>query len=219
MQQLTTNNDAIFYRRNSVHDYIEVVDGISGEVLAVQNDYNEDFILGKRDALVEVTVGDKTILMQKGMSISTQYVPSTSKYSRPLVDLIIQEMMENNTGVTVACKKFGVSYSTLMRWTEKYPEVGEALDKAKRLRADTTHDKIVGLADDLINKQLNKTQVEAIGKAADLLKWSAEKSDPNRFGNAKDKATQGAVQIVINTGIQREPEPTTIDITPSQESP
>jgi acyl-CoA reductase-like NAD-dependent aldehyde dehydrogenase len=206
MQSLTVDPRNIFYRINSVHGYIEVVDAASGEVLSVQNDYNENFILGKMDDLVEVKIDDKTILMQKGMNLGT-YRPVNSKFSKPLADLILQEIMEARgtaSGITKACAKFGVTYSTLMRWAEKNEEFAKELDKAKRYRADKIHDEIADIAHELATRDMNKTKVEALGKAADILKWSAEKSDPNRFGNAKEKAAQGAVQIIIQTGISRE---------------
>lgn len=208
MQQLTTESKNLFHRRNIQYGYMETVDAVSGEVIAVQEDINENVLLGKMDNLVEVTIDGKTILMQKGMSLSAQYIPKNSKFSRPMADLIVQDIIEG-IGITKACKKYNITYSTLMRWAEDFPEFGKELDKAKRYRADSTHDQIVDLVDRLTKEQLNKTQVEAIGKAADILKWSAEKSDPNRFGGKTEKGQQGAVQIIIQTGISRE-DPTTI---------
>ncbi len=213
MKAITTEEQNIFHRRNIQYGYMETVDALSGEVLAVQSDYNESFILGKSDELIQVTIGDKTLLMQKGMSLSANYIPKNSKFSRPLADLIVQEMTEG-MGITKACTKYGITYSTLMRWAEAHTDFGKELDKAKRYRADATHDKIVDLVNDLTTKQLNKTQVEAIGKAADILKWSAEKSDPQRFGNKTDKGPQGVTNIIIQTGISREnPQPVTVEVT------
>lgn len=187
---------------------METVDALSGEVLAVQNDFNESFILGKMDNLIQVEIDGKTILMQKGMTLSDKYSPTNSKFSRPLADLIVQEII-GGMGITKACVKYGITYPTLMRWAETYPDFGKELDTAKRYRADSTHDQIVDLVQRLTKEQLNKTQVEAIGKAADILKWSAEKSDPNRFGNKNDKGQQGVTNIIIQTGIDRTT-PTTI---------
>lgn len=206
MKAITTEEQNIFHRRNIQYGYMETVDALSGEVLAVQNDYNESFILGKMDELIEVTINGKTILMQKGMSLSSQYTPKNSKFSRPLADLIVQEITEG-IGITKACAKYDITYSTLMNWAEKNPDFGKELDKAKRYRADATHDKIVDFVNDLTTKQMTKTQVEAIGKAADILKWSAEKSDPVKFGGKGDKNQNHAVQIIIQTGISREEAP------------
>ena len=211
MQAITTESKNIFHRRNIQYGYMETVDALSGEVIAVQSDYNESFVLGKMDELIEVTIDGKTILMQKGMSLPASYVPKNSKFSRPLADLIIEEIIEG-IGITKACQKYNISYATLMRWSEDYPEFGKELDKAKRYRADATHDKIVDFVKDLTERQLNKTQVEAIGKAADLLKWSAEKSDPNRFGNKTEKGQQGVTNIIIQTGISREETPVTVEV-------
>lgn len=212
MNAITTESQNIFHRRNLQYGYMETVDAVSGEVIAVQNDFNESFILGKMDELIEVTIDGKTILMQKGMSLSAQYIPKNSKFSRPLADLIVQEMIEG-MGITKACAKYGITYPTLMRWTEDFPDFGKELDKAKRYRADATHDQIVDLVKRLTTEQMNKTQVEAIGKAADILKWSAEKSDPARFGGKAEKGQQGVTNIIIQTGISREdPQPVTVEV-------
>jgi hypothetical protein len=212
MHELTVDPKNIFYRRNKVHGYMEVVDAVSGEVLVVQSSYNENFILGKMDDLLKVEVDGKTILMERGISIP-EYRPINSKYSKPLADLITQAVIEG-MGITKACKEFGVPYSTVMAWAELNPEFGKALDTARNYRADKTHDDIIELAQKLTEggKTLNKTEVEAIGKAADILKWSAEKSSPQRFGNKTEKGTNGAVNIIIQTGIDREPVPTTIEV-------
>jgi hypothetical protein len=217
MKSLTVDEKNIFYRKNAVYGYLEVVDSISGEVLAVQNDYNENFILGKMDDLLEVTIDDKTILMQKGISLGT-YRPINSKYSRPLGDLIIQAITEGE-GVTKACKKYGVSYATVMRWADTFPEFGKELDKARNYRAEKTHDDITDIAERLQKEQMNKTQVEALGKAADILKWSAEKSSPQKYGNRVEKGTNGAVNIVIQTGISREDPPVTIEVKENTDEP
>jgi hypothetical protein len=202
MQSLTVDPRNVFYRLNSVHGYVEVVDAASGEVLAVQNDYNENFILGKMDDLLEVKIDDKTILMQKGINLPT-YRPATSKFSKPLADILIQRVIEGE-GITKACAALGIGYSTVMRWAEKHEDFGKELDKARAYRAEQTHDKIMEIAKDLETKQLNKTQVEALGKAADILKWSAEKSSPSKYGGKVDKGGSGAVSIIIQTGISRE---------------
>lgn len=211
MGQLTVKSDNIFFRRNTVYDYIEAVDAVSGEVVCVQQDYNENVILGKMDALVEVEVDGKTMLIQKGLSLSPTYRPSNSKYSRPLADLILQAITEGE-GVTKACAKFGISYATLMRWAEKNEEFGKALDKVRAYRAEATHDKILDIAKDLETKQLNKTQVEALKAAGDFHKWSAEKSSPQKYGGKVEKGQAGAVSIIIQTGISRVEEPITVEV-------
>lgn len=209
MLQLTVDPKNIFYRRNTIYNYIECVDALSGEVLVVQEDYNENFILGKMDALVEVTFGDKTILMQKGMSLS-EYRPINSKFSKPLADLIVQSVIEGK-GITKACKEFGIAYSTITRWAGQNEEFAKELEMARRNRAEVIHDKLMDIASDLETKQMNKTQVEALGRAADILRWSAEKSDSQKFGNKVDKGVSSAVNIIIQTGISRE-EPVTVEI-------
>lgn len=212
MKSLTIDPKNIFYRTNTVYGYIEVVDAVSGEVLAVQQDYSENFILGKMDALIKADINGREVYFQKGISIP-EYKPPSLGFSRPLADILLEDVTEG-TPIAKACKKRGISYSTVMRWAKINTQFGEELETAKRYAADIIHNKITDLAEKLeTDTTLNKTRADAIGKAADILKWSAEKSDPNRYGNRQDKNTNNAVQIIIQTGISREPEePKTIEV-------
>lgn len=208
MQELTIDSKNIFYRRNLTHGYMEVVDAVSGEVLAVQKDYNENFRLGLHDQLIKAEVDGKTIYFQKGISAETYKAPVLS-FSKPLADLIIQTITEGST-LKKACEKYGVQYSTIMKWSKLVPEFGEALDEARRLSAEMVHDEVMDEAKEMLKGNMTKGELESKRAALDLMKWSAEKRDPNRFGNKQEKAAPGAVQIVIQTGISREP--TTIEV-------
>lgn len=209
MSNLTIDSKNIFYRRNSSHGYYEVVDAVSGTVLAVQKDYNENFVLGLFDQMIEAEIDGKKVYFQKGMNPSN-YKPPVLSYCKPLADLIVQEIMEGETTLKEACKKFGVQYSTIAKWAKEVPQFGEALDEARRLSAEMVHDDIQAEAKEMLKGNMTKGELESKRAALDLMKWSAEKRDPNRYGNKVEKSAPGAVQIIIQTGISREP--TTVEV-------
>lgn len=211
MKELVLDPKNLTFRLNTVYNYYEAVDCVSGEVVAVQNDLNENVLLGKMDDLIKAEVDGRTIYFQKGISIESYKVPSL-KFSRPLGDLIIQEIMEGKSPKK-ACKKYGIQFSTMMKWTLSNPEFGEAYNLALKARAEEEHEKLLDIAEDLEKGGMSKTDVEATKVAAEIRKWSAEKSDPQRYGGKIEKGQQGAVQIIINTGISRDvPEPVTVEV-------
>lgn len=202
MTELTIDSKNIFYRRNLTHGYMEVVDAVSGQVLAVQKDYNENFRLGLLDNLIKAEVDGKTIYFQQGISAETYKAPILS-FSKPIADLIVQTIMEGKT-LKEACQAHGVQYGTIMQWAKKVETFGESLDEARRLSAEMVHDDVIAEAREMLKGNMTKGELESKKAALDLMKWSAEKRDPNRFGNKQEKSAPGAVQIVIQTGISRE---------------
>lgn len=200
--QLTIDSKNLFYRKNLSHGYYEVVDSISGQVLAVQKDYNENFRLGMFGEMIQATIDGKEVYFQKGIN-PENYKPPVLSYSKPIADLILQEVTEGAT-LKKACEKFGIQYSTVMKWAKKVQDFGEALDEARRLSAEMVHDEVMDEAKEMLKGNMSKGELESKRAALDLMKWSAEKRDPNRFGNKQEKSAPGAVQIVIQTGISRE---------------
>lgn len=200
---LKVDSKNLFYRLNKSTNTYEVVDAVSGVVLAVQKDLNENFLLGHYDKFIKANIDGKEVYIQPGMTVESVKLPVLS-FSKPIADLIVQEITEGETSLKNACKKFGVQYSTIMKWAKSVPEFGEALEEARRLSAEMIHDDIMEKAREASKGMMTKGEIETTRLATDLLKWSAEKRDPNRFGNKQEKNAQGAVQIIIQTGITRE---------------
>ncbi len=106
-------------------------------------------------------------------------------------------------------------YAILARWIQRAPEFKEMIDEAIKHRAVVHFEEIIETADAVYDKlKDDEDQMVAAGKLKiDSRKFVAEKSDPDKFGQ-KIKATgEVNVQIVIDTGIRREP----IDVTPKKE--
>lgn len=110
----------------------------------------------------------------------------------------------------MACEELGVPYSIVKKWERESPEFKESLALARKDGAEYSHGKILELAR---TRGDAKTEIEA-------LKWSAEKNDPERFGNKTKLVgdTSAPITFVIDTGIRREaiPEaPLEREVTPS----
>ncbi len=214
VKELTVNSDNIFYRWNEHYKVVEAVDAVSGEVLAIQEDFHEEHILNP-DRMLKVTLDGKEMLIQKGMTIST-YIAPRLNYSKPVADIVLQRVSEGMT-MKKACVGLGVSTATVLNWCDKIPSFGEALNKARLVRAEGVQDTILETAEELSSGNLTKGEMEGKVKAAELLKWSAEKDSPNRFGNKKDSGNSGATVIQIITGVTRD-ETVTVEVVNDKEN-
>lgn len=214
IKELTVNSENIFYRWNEHYKIVEAVDAVSGQVLAIQEDFNEEHILNPA-SMMKVTLDGREMLIQKGMSLSDYKAPRLS-YSRPIADIILQRISEGRT-MKNACMGLSVSPATVYNWCDKIPSFAEALNKAKLVRAESVHDTILETAEELASGNLTKSEVDGKVRAAELYKWSAEKDSPTRFGNRKDTAGNGATVIQIITGVTRD-ESITVEVVNDKEN-
>lgn len=215
IKEITTTSQNIFYRWNEHYRVVEAVDVLSGEVLAIQQDFHEEHILNP-EKMLKVTLDGKEMLIQKGMTVSAYTAPKLN-YSRPVADIVLQRVSEGMT-LKKACIGLSVTPAMIYNWCEKIPSFGEALNKAKLVRAEMVHDTILETAEDLSTGNLTKGELEGKVRAAELLKWSAEKDSPTRFGSRKDTAGNGATVIQIITGVTRD-ESITVEVKNDKESP
>lgn len=191
------------YRKN-VLGLIESYDVVSGRVLSVQAQMRP----GMPEAeMLQVEMEGQVFLVQKGIDLKRAPVPAS--FNQVIADILVQEIEEGKT-LSKALRDLRKedpsipSYSTILQWAEADHAFGDRLTRARRARAEMTHDKIVEYADEMATGNLTKGQVDALNQAATLLKWSAEKSDPIRFGGGKEAADRGTT-IIIQTGIDRSP--------------
>jgi hypothetical protein len=122
-------------------------------------------------------------------------------YTDHLADTIC-ELLASGESITSICKMKGFpSYAQLARWRSHYAAFGEAFDKARAMRAEIMHDRILDELDD----SLSPEDVSVAKLKFDKLKYLASVNDPDRFGNrvkhSGDK--DQPLQFVIDTGIRR----------------
>ena len=127
-----------------------------------------------------------------------------------ILDLIAEGKDEQS-----ACEAVNIRRSTLVKWMVKYPEFEDAVNNAKRMRADTYRTTIAkSLFDedgDLV--QLDKEDVPGQKLNFDKLKWLAEIDNPEKYGTRvkHEGNLTMPVQIVVDTGINNTPIETTAE--------
>jgi hypothetical protein len=181
---------------------IEIIDELTGDVVAIQSS-TDDLLKGKRERLVEYTLEDGTIvLIEKGMSLD-RISKKSYAYSKVLADIICQEVTEG-APLTKLCKEDKYpSYATVCRWRRDHDDFNKALVMAYKFRADYYADKVLEEAEDTLTKDDAAVQKVKV----DALKWSAEKGNPERYGNkVKLLGDAAPIHLMIDTGIDRSPE-------------
>jgi len=198
--KLSIKTEDIFYRWNEHYKVIEAVDSVSGKVVALQEDYNEEHLLNPEN-MIQVTLDGGDILIQKGMSVSG-YIAPRLNYSKPVADIVLQRVSDGAT-LKEALKGINIKVSTVLSWCDKIPSFGEALAKARLYRAESIQDTILETAREMHEGVMSKAELEGKGKAVDILKWALEKDSPNRFGSKKESSGTSATIINALGNIRR----------------
>lgn len=169
---------------------IETFDMATGQLLAVQKDETVP-----EDLFVEHEIDGQKVMIQN----TVKYVPQ-KRYNPVLCDIIAQKIVEG-VPMSEICKEPGMpSLHLIARWRKVYPEFNEAIEFARRARAELMRDRALEIA----QSSPDKDEVAAAKMAVDALKWAAEKDDPEVYGNrTKVEGTIGVVQLVVETGIRR----------------
>ncbi len=205
---LQVNSENIFYRWNEHYKLSEAVDAVSGKVVALQKDYNDEHVLNP-DNMLKVNLDGRELLVQKGMTIS-EYIPPRLSYSKPVADVVLQRVAEGFT-LSKAIQGTSITRATFLNWCDKIPSLGEALNKARSIRAEILQDTILEAAEEISSGTMTKGELEGKSKAVDIYKWAAEKDSPARFGTKKDTGQTGATVIQIVTGVTRD-EPISVEV-------
>lgn len=188
-----------FAKKNIQTGLIEIIDDQSFEVVAVQK--SAISLVNMRDnKLVAYTTADgRSILVEPGIQDPGKALGYP--FSDVLVDLICEELA-NGAALTAVCRKPGFPpYSVLARWMRQREEVRNAIDQARRDRAEFLRDEAMAIVDDVAEES------DAIAKAkarAEMRKWAAQVDDPGKYAKPeKSGQIQGSLHIVVDTGILR----------------
>ena len=190
-----------FARMNPASGLIEIIDVVTGHIVAVQKD-PFDLFNGHRELLVETTMPDGTkVLMQKGVDARSLIMSRGEPFNQIIVDLICEEIATGGN-LTAICKKPGYpKYSTLERWKREHGHVKEQLEYARNARAEYYRDKALDEAEKATS---SKDDINAHNLRVDTYKWAAGMDDQKYSPKSKVEATLNApVQIMVSTGIDR----------------
>jgi hypothetical protein len=167
----------IRYRRN-LSGKVEAYDPDSGKILAVES---------SPDEWVPATV--------------VTGIPTV--YSEKIGDLILQGIEEGKTLSKVLKQEGMPQLTTVLRWVEANPVFADRLRLARVAYAEALHDRIVDKAEGLLESPASKSELESMKEGFAVLKWSAEKQAPEKYGSRKVDGAQGGIVIQISTGIDR----------------
>lgn len=122
------------------------------------------------------------------------------------------EKVASGMSLTRACKEPGMpTYAVLMRWRRKYPEVSELLERAREDRAEHHRDRAVEIAESSSEDSLGTSTLKH-----NAHKWAAGVDNARFSPKAKIEATiTTPTQIIVNTGIDRNPLPANPVSTPT----
>ena len=206
MSEILPQTKDFFFQTNK-RGLVEMVDALSGKVISVQKDYNSDIIHGKKDDFIKYQLPDgEVVLAQRGLDMENYSTPVAAyKYNRVTADIICNKIMEGKL-ISKICSEEGMpNHATISRWKVAHPEFTEAIEMARKARAEMMHDKALEAVSDTNIENMTKDEVAAHKLKIDTYKWGAEKNDPAKFGKERSSLTGGgALQIVVNTGINRD---------------
>lgn len=124
------------------------------------------------------------------------------KYNKELALNICQQIAEGKT-LKVIGKTMGYPpTSVILHWYFKDEEFREAMDNARKMRAEVYHDELVNVVETVKEKNTKSAKVKI-----DAFKFLMEVNDKERFGTApKMPALENTFTFVFDTGINREQE-------------
>lgn len=189
---------ATFFRQ-TLTGAVEEVDISTGHVIRVHNSIQST--TGAADDYHELDVGGGRKVLISPKINADEYLRSREPdYSQALLDIICQKVVEGMP-LTKVCMQPGMpSYGQVARWRQHISGVEEAIMKAREMRSEWSHDRVMEIAE---NDPYNMTQATHAKTKIEAYKWSAEKMDASRFGNKKQvdiKQTSASI-VIIQTGV------------------
>jgi len=194
-------HENVFSERNPKTGLIETIDIRTGAVLSVQR--NPYPTLEQAPPMVPyVLPTGETILVQKGLDLGLLANTRAEPFSQVLVDLVCQKISEGGS-LTNICKEDGMPrYTTICRWRRAHPHVSEQLEQSRKDRAEYLRDMALQEAEGAESRD----PIGAHSLRVDTYKWAAGVDESKYSPKAKIEASINTpTQIIISTGINREP--------------
>jgi len=124
------------------------------------------------------------------------------KFSQAMADVICTRLLEGEALTKICAAPGFPSYGVVSEWRRRYPDFSDQVEQAISDRSEVYHDQIMRIVEDL-NKTGEKDFVQASRVQIEALKWAAEVGNKARFGKKDTIGGNVAVQLIINTGIDR----------------
>lgn len=194
-----------FFQRNEDTGLLELIDGESGEVVAVEKrpDPNQ-VVFQKKKFLKHTDKNGKEYYLESGLSPADvgrgvrRWQPTEGMKSA-----IVQLYGGDGApSLTKICKMDGFPpYHDVCRWRREDEDFDKALKQARVDRAEVFADKAVETAESL--EDANRDEVSVGKLKVDTYKWAAEKHDPEKFGNKTKVVGDANAPLSLNiiTGV------------------
>ena len=120
-------------------------------------------------------------------------------FSEVIADLICEEIIKGKNITEVARDPRIPGFYTITKWREYNKAFDASIRQAFSARADVQHDRLIEVAEKITTKDeavVKKPLIEA-------LKWSAEKTNPDQYGQKTKISGDPAapLQLIIDTGV------------------
>jgi hypothetical protein len=120
-------------------------------------------------------------------------------FSEVIADEICQALIEGRTITSIARDNRYPDFYTISKWRKHNPDFDAAIKDAFAARADYMHDKMLETAESVKDKD------DAVVKrvAIDAYKWSAEKTNPDQYGQRTKISgdPRAPLQLIVDTGV------------------
>ena len=191
------------YTRMNEKGFLEIIDCFTGKVLAIQGGYRDIPPASEIEkSFSKVRLGDSDVLVPNGLEgeLKEMESPRRGHYYSPLLAKAFCARIAEGATLKEVCAEPGMpTIHQVQQWRMHSDEFENLYEKARQARAELLHDEVLETS----REPMLKDDVPAAKLKTDNLKWSAEKSDPNRFGNRREEKESAPTTIVIETGIRR----------------
>ena len=160
------------------------------------NEYNTAIVRNKQTGALETICLDTGDVLRPGSEINlTEY-----KFNYETAVLVCQKIREGATLKQIGDDPSLPSLTVIHYWRRNNASFDAEIKLARKDRAEYYHDKVLDLADDIVDKD----DVPVARFKADTYKWAAEKGDPSSYGSKiEHTGSNVAPTIVVMTGIER----------------
>lgn len=103
-----------------------------------------------------------------------------TKYSQELADRFCDKIAQGNSMRKVVKLRSMPSGQTIFSWFRTYPDFLEQYTRAKEESADYDHDRLDEIAEGVLDETYDPQRAKV---ASDIIKWSASKKKPKKYGD------------------------------------
>jgi hypothetical protein len=154
--------------------------------------------------LIDLLTGE-LIVNNRGVEATS---PHQYAFSYEKAIMICQKIKEGKTLNEISLEPWAPPLHVISHWQRTDKMFAEEMKLARVARAEYHHEVLLDTAKKALDGTYDKDSVPGIKMGLDTLKWSAERANPERYGNKvthEGSTEKPIIMRVINTGINRAP--------------